>query len=226
MATQKKKPSAHAWRPGQSGNPAGKPPGSGELQKLRAAICEHVPEIINQLMAAAQGGDIQAARLILERVLPPMKATEQAVELDLPEGGTLTAKAAAVLSAAAAGVLAPGQAAQLISALGTVAKISEIDELASRVAALRRNNMQNLNKRIASLEQANPDNGFPKTIFITFLSLGDTKPDIRKLGCTHGDGGRQKWERGPNESEDDFKDHASKEVSRNAAGTAMLFMGE
>lgn len=136
MATQKKKPPAHAWRPGQSGNPAGKPPGSGELQKLRAAIGEHVPEIINQLVAAARCGDIQAARLILERVLPPMKATEQAVELDLPEGGTLTAKAAAVLSAAAAGVLAPGQAAQLISALGTVAKISEIDELASRVAAL------------------------------------------------------------------------------------------
>ena len=53
-------------------------------------------------------------------------------------GGTeqVTAKAAAVLSAAAAGVLAPGQAAQLISALGTIAKIGEIDELASRVAAL------------------------------------------------------------------------------------------
>ena len=26
-----------AWKPGQSGNPTGKPPGSGELQRLRAA---------------------------------------------------------------------------------------------------------------------------------------------------------------------------------------------
>lgn len=135
MTTKKPK----GWQPGQSGNPKGKPPGSGELQRLRASIAEHVPTILEQLIAAAQGGDIQAARLILERVLPPVKAIEQPVELQLPEGGTLTAKAAAVLSAAAAGVLAPGQAAQLITALGTVAKISEIDELSARIAKLEEN---------------------------------------------------------------------------------------
>lgn len=87
-------------------------------------------------MLAAKRGDMQAARLILERVLPPVKAIEQAVELQLPEGGTLTAKASAVLSAAAAGELAPGQAAQLITALGTLAKIHEIDELADRITKL------------------------------------------------------------------------------------------
>jgi len=85
---------------------------------------------------AAKGGGVQAARLILERVLPPVKAIEQAVELQLPDGGTLTAKASAVLSAAAAGSLAPGQAAQLIAALGTLAKIHEVDELAARITAL------------------------------------------------------------------------------------------
>ncbi|MBK9238524.1 MAG: hypothetical protein IPO19_22185 [Rhodoferax sp.] len=87
-------------------------------------------------MSAAQGGDVQAARLILERVLPPVKAVEQAVTLQLPEDGTLTAKAAAVLSAAAVGLLAPGQAAQLIAALGTLAKLSEVDELAARIKTL------------------------------------------------------------------------------------------
>ena len=124
------------WKPGQSGNPKGKTPGSGELQKLRASIAADVPEILAGLVLAARGGDVQAARLILERVLPPIKAIEQAVALQLPEGGTLTAKAAAVLSAAAAGELAPTQAAQLITALGTLAKITEIDELAARITAL------------------------------------------------------------------------------------------
>ena len=124
------------WKPGQSGNPKGKTPGSGELQKLRASLAGHVPEILAGLVLAAKGGDVQAARLILERVLPPVKAIEQAVELQLPEGGTLTAKAAAVLSAAAAGELAPTQAAQLITALGTLAKITEIDELAARITSL------------------------------------------------------------------------------------------
>lgn len=124
------------WQPGQSGNPKGKTPGSGELQKLRASIAADVPAILAGLVMAAKDGDVQAARLILERVLPPIKAIEQAVALQLPEGGTLTAKATAVLSAAAAGELAPTQAAQLITALGTLAKITEIDELAARITAL------------------------------------------------------------------------------------------
>ena len=135
MTTQKKKTPPHAWKPGQSGNPAGKPPGSGELQKLRAAIGEHVPEIINQLVTAARGGDIQAARLILERVLPPVKAIEQPQTINLPDG-TLTDQGRAVLAAVAAGELAPGQGAQLLAAIGTLGKVVEIDELSARITAL------------------------------------------------------------------------------------------
>ena len=138
MKTHKKKPPAHAWKPGQSGNPAGKPSGSGELQKLRAAIGEHVPEIINQLVAAARGGDIQAARLILERVLPPVKAIEQPQAIDLPDG-TLTEQGRAVLRSVAAGELAPGQGAQLLAAIGTLGKVAELDELAARITALEEN---------------------------------------------------------------------------------------
>jgi|GEM_PF-4537850 len=51
-------------------------------------------------------------------------------------GATLSARAAAVLDAVAAGELAPGQAAQLVNALGTMAKIIETDDLAQRVAKL------------------------------------------------------------------------------------------
>ena len=134
MATRK--PPAAAWKPGQSGNPKGRPPGAGEVAKMRAAIAGNVPAILESLTTAALAGDVQAARLLLERVIAPLKASEQAVALQLPTDGTLTAKAAAVLDAAAAGTLAPGQAAQLIAALGAMAKIHEIDELAARITAL------------------------------------------------------------------------------------------
>lgn len=123
------------WKPGQSGNPKGKPPGTGELQKLRAAIGGHVPEILDRLVEAAKGGDIQAARLLLERVLPPVKATEQTQVIELPEG-TLTDKGRAVLSSVAAGELAPGQGAQLLTAIATLGKVAELDELAARIEAL------------------------------------------------------------------------------------------
>ena len=119
------------WKPGTTGNPKGRPPGKSEITRLRAKLAGDVPDIL-----AAKAGDVQAARLILERVLPPVKAIEQAVTLQLPTDGTLTAKAAAVLSAAAAGDLAPTQAAQLITALGSLAKIAEVDELARRIEAL------------------------------------------------------------------------------------------
>ena len=48
----------------------------------------------------------------------------------------MTAKADAVFFVAASGELAPGQAAQMIAAPGTLAKIIEVDELAARITAL------------------------------------------------------------------------------------------
>jgi hypothetical protein len=130
------KTTPHRWKAGQTGNSKGRPLGQSEITRIRASLAGDVPEILAGLVMAAKGGDVQAARLILERILPPVKAIEQAVELQLPIDGTLTAKASAVLSAAAAGELAPGQAAQLIAALGTLAKIHEVDELAARITAL------------------------------------------------------------------------------------------
>ncbi|MHB8949364.1 MAG: DUF5681 domain-containing protein [Rhodoferax sp.] len=124
------------WQRGQSGNPKGKTPGSGALQKLRASIAADVPDILAGLVVAAKAGDVQAARLILERVLPPIKAIEQAVELQFPDGGTLTAQGRAVLSAVAAGELAPGQGAVLLAAIGSLARVTAIDEIETRLSKL------------------------------------------------------------------------------------------
>ena len=124
------------WQPGQTGNPKGRPPGQSEITRLRAALAGDVPDILAGLVMAAKGGDVQAARLILERILPPIKAIEQAVELQLPDGGTLTAKASAVLSAVAMGELAPGQGAQLLAAISSLARVTELDEMTARIEKL------------------------------------------------------------------------------------------
>lgn len=123
------------WKPGTSGNPAGRRPGSGEVAKLRAAIAENVPTIVEKLTAAALAGDVGAARLLLERVIPPLKASEEAVPLTLPDG-TLTEQGKAVLASVASGDLAPGQGAALLASLGTLANLTETDELCRRIEAL------------------------------------------------------------------------------------------
>ena len=133
--TDKKKPGR--WKPGESGNPKGKPPGTGEVAKLRAVIAERVPELLAAMMARALDGDVGAARLLLERAVAPLKAAEQAQALSLPDG-TLTDQGRAVLAAVAAGDLSPGQGAQLLTAIGTLGKIAEIDELTARIAALEK----------------------------------------------------------------------------------------
>ena len=137
MATRRKPPAA-AWKPGQSGNPKGRPPGTGEVAKMRAAITGNVPAILESLTTAALAGDVQAARLLLERALPPIKPVEQSQPLSLPDG-TLTEQGRAVLAAVAAGELAPGQGAALLGAIGTLARVSEVDELARRIEALEGN---------------------------------------------------------------------------------------
>lgn len=127
------------WKPGQSGNPSGRRPGTSVITKLRTSIAQHVPEIVDQLVQAAKGGDVQAARLLLERVLPPVKATEQPQPIALPDG-TLTEQGRAVLAAVSAGELAPSQGAQLLAAIGTLGKVAEVDELERRIKALEEAN--------------------------------------------------------------------------------------
>jgi delta 1-pyrroline-5-carboxylate dehydrogenase len=111
MATRK--PPAAAWKPGQSGNPRGRKPGTGEVAKLRAAIADRVPELLAAMMARALDGDVGAARLLLERAIAPLKAAEQSQALSLPDG-TLTDQGRAVLASVATGELAPGQDAALL----------------------------------------------------------------------------------------------------------------
>ncbi|MFT3818319.1 MAG: DUF5681 domain-containing protein [Rubrivivax sp.] len=124
------------WKPGQSGNPAGRKPGAGKVAALRESIAKHVPEIVAKLVERALAGDAQAARLLIERVIPPVKAVELPAPIALPADGSLADQGRAVLGAAGLGALAPGQAAQLLAGLGALARLVETDELAARVAAL------------------------------------------------------------------------------------------
>ena len=86
-------------------------------------------------MAQALEGDTAAARLLLERAIAPLKAAEQPQALTLPDG-TLTDQGRAVLASVASGELAPGQGAALLGAIGTLARVAEVDELAARITFL------------------------------------------------------------------------------------------
>jgi hypothetical protein len=125
------------WRPGESGNPTGRRPGSGSVQKLRQAIEDSLPEIIKCLADKAKAGDVGAARLLLERVIPALKPVEapQALQIDRDD---LSGQAKEIVALAASGAISVTQAAQLVAALGTVGKLIEVDELERRIQTLEK----------------------------------------------------------------------------------------
>ncbi len=127
------------FKAGESGNPKGRPKSvPTTVGGLREAIAKQVPQIIDVLAQQALAGDVQAARVLIERAIPAIKPMELPAVLALPSG-TLTEKGQAVLEAVASGGLAPSQGAQLLTGIGTLARVAEVDELERRVKALEEN---------------------------------------------------------------------------------------
>ena len=117
----------------------GRPPGRGVVAELRDKLAQDVDKVIAKVREQALAGDPQSIRILLDRVVPALRPIELPAPIAMP-AGDLTQQAQAVIQAAAAGELAPGQATQLLQGLGALAKIIEIDDLAKRIKALEDKN--------------------------------------------------------------------------------------
>jgi hypothetical protein len=124
------------FKPGQSGNPAGRPAGKTPGAKLRKAIEQRADDILQSLIDAAVGGDVAAAKALLDRITPTLKPIAAQVTITLPDGAGLAEQGAAVIRSALNGTIPPDVGSQLINALANQAKIVEIDELTRRIEAL------------------------------------------------------------------------------------------
>lgn len=123
------------FAPGKSGNPAGRP--KSESAQVRAKLQAHGAEVAAVVLEQALSGDMHAAKLILDRIAPPLRACSEPVHVAIPEGATIVQTAQAVLSAAAAGQLPPDTAVQLIGAVADLGRIVEVETLQRELAELR-----------------------------------------------------------------------------------------
>ena len=119
---------------GVSGNPVGRPRSESAL--LRKRLAEHGEEVAQVVIEAALRGDIQAAKIVLERICPPLKPTAALVTIELPENPGIADTARAIIQHAANGQIAPDVAGQLVQAVAALARVMEIDELERRLKAL------------------------------------------------------------------------------------------
>ena len=138
-----KKQRGRPFRPGESGNPAGRPRGSrNRVTALCAELLgDEAEEVMRSCIKRARKGDGVALRLCVERLLPVKAARDRAVSIDLPAvaaASDLIEAAGAVIHHAAAGDLTLSEAREYMSLLEQQRKLIETSELAVRVEVLER----------------------------------------------------------------------------------------
>ncbi len=141
--TAKRKAPATAFKPGTSGNPRGKPAGtrSKSTQLLLTLMEGGAANIIKVVIDAAKGGDLMAAKIIIDRVIPTAK--ERPVNVALPDTTTpegVSAAQSAILQAVAGGDLLPGEAATLSAIVESKRRAIETQELSDRITQLESKN--------------------------------------------------------------------------------------
>lgn len=122
------------FQPGVSGNPRGRRKDKTPATLLRKSIVEDMPEIITKLVELAKGGDVAAAKVLLDRCCPALKP--QAMPISLPVNGTLAEQGGEVIRATLAGQIPPDIGSQLITALSNQGKLVELEELTQRIGIL------------------------------------------------------------------------------------------
>ncbi|PPD25004.1 MAG: hypothetical protein CTY30_00865 [Methylocystis sp.] len=127
------------FKPGQSGNPSGRPRGARHRTTL---ICEKLmrddaKNIVDAVLAAARNGDMSAARIVLDRIVPARRDPTVFFELPKIEGAADAAKVSgSVLKAVAAGELTPAEAEAVTKIVETHLRAIEATDFEARLSRL------------------------------------------------------------------------------------------
>ena len=129
------------FKPGQSGNPKGRPQGSRNAATLalESLLDSQAEALTQKAIDLALAGDLTALRLCLDRIIPPRK--DRPVQFAFPKMKTAkeaTATMSAVLAAVADGHLTPGEGAEIGKLVDIFVKAVEATDLTERLERLEK----------------------------------------------------------------------------------------
>jgi hypothetical protein len=127
------------FRPGQSGNPSGRPKGSRNAATLALELLldGEAEALTRKAVELALAGDITALRLCLDRILPPRK--DRPIAFDMPpinNAEDARAASAALLGAVSSGSLTPSEASEVGKLIDAYVKTIELTEVLARLDKL------------------------------------------------------------------------------------------
>jgi len=136
---QKQKKKKGQWEKGESGNLSGRPPGAKNKTTLAAqALLEGEAEnLTRQCVQLAKEGHPIALKLVMERILTPLKERPIKVDLVAPDNLDRVIRAMnQVVEHVTDGKIGPQEGHTLMSMLATTQKTIETVQLEQRIAAL------------------------------------------------------------------------------------------
>lgn len=136
-STNPKRAEGGKFLPGRSGNPRGRPPGSGSSPgvRLRRLIAEHGEQLVKALIEQAKKGDTAAAVALLDRCIARLRPMSEPVMVDVT--GDRQAVADRLMIAVSAGELSTETAGELLAL---------IDRASSPEKALQMPDLDKLNE--------------------------------------------------------------------------------
>lgn len=126
------------FQKGQSGNPAGKPKGAKDRRtEMRALLQPHAEKLVKKVVDLALAGDVQALRICIDRIIPPVREDRLQVALpDIADAAGCTEAQAAIMRAVASGELLPSQGEALAGLVEHQRRAMYDQDLAKRIEAI------------------------------------------------------------------------------------------
>ena len=129
------------FQTGISGNPSGRPRGTGSRQQIFCALVEpHKEALFKMAIDMALNGNEAMLRLFLERMLPA-KPSDEPIQINVPNSNMSYTQAIScvgkeALQAVTSGVITPDEAGRVASLVGANARLIALVELDQRMKAL------------------------------------------------------------------------------------------